>query len=435
MKSRHRKRKNRDGVVISGPQMLDLTQVNQNFKDMKFLDITQSKSNPTSPRRNPVGSPNAFSGQYPHFQENLNVHSISPLHYCTLKDNNRSGDDSSSYCSEVSQDSSNGNFNTIIKKPVVQKPVKKLDEDLHTLSDSECHRGFKNRSRFSSAKVRHLQVPNVSRGGSLNLGKESSGFRDNLKKRSFRSRSAIRNEDNKSTESDREDDVLIRHNSTRRSVVRYHSFQNPERASLSLRTSSPKNKLKEGISLTCMSCGQLQVIRKLALVTLTGYMERYCPTHRSGWNWDLPKFIKKIKSPDYKGLNYQKNSKNIFIDRYLNILEKKIFGVPFVISLQRTGSTLPKSIQNALHWIKLNAMDQIGIFRKSGVKSRIAKLKALIEANSNCSNPGMFDDQQAYDVADVVKLYFRELPESLLTTKLSETFMAIFQRECTRILR
>lgn len=30
-------------------------------------------------------------------------------------------------------------------------------------------------------------------------------------------------------------------------------------------------------------------------------MERYCPTHRTGWNWELPKFIKKIKTPDYKG--------------------------------------------------------------------------------------------------------------------------------------
>lgn len=45
-----------------------------------------------------------------------------------------------------------------------------------------------------------------------------------------------------------------------------------------------------------------KVVRKLALVTLTGYMERYCPTHRSGWNWELPKFIKKIKTPDYKGI-------------------------------------------------------------------------------------------------------------------------------------
>lgn len=31
-------------------------------------------------------------------------------------------------------------------------------------------------------------------------------------------------------------------------------------------------------------------------------MERYCPTHRTGWNWELPKFIRKIKTPDYKGM-------------------------------------------------------------------------------------------------------------------------------------
>lgn len=59
--------------------------------------------------------------------------------------------------------------------------------------------------------------------------------------------------------------------------------------------------MDRGIQMASMSCGQLQVIRKLALVTLTGYMERYCPTHRTGWNWELPKFIKKIKAPDYKG--------------------------------------------------------------------------------------------------------------------------------------
>lgn len=40
-----------------------------------------------------------------------------------------------------------------------------------------------------------------------------------------------------------------------------------------------------------------------------------------------------------------------------------------------------------------------------------------------------FDGQQAFDVADLVKQYFRELPEALLTNKLSETFIAIFQRE------
>lgn len=61
-------------------------------------------------------------------------------------------------------------------------------------------------------------------------------------------------------------------------------------------------------------------MRKLALVTLTGYMERYCPTHRSGWNWELPKFIKKIKTPDYKGKHLEDSRSNIF---YLEIFRMR----------------------------------------------------------------------------------------------------------------
>lgn len=125
--------------------------------------------------------------------------------------------------------------------------------------------------------------------------------------------------------------------------------------------------------------------------------------------------------------------------------DKKVFGVPFSIVLQKTGHTLPKGIQAALTWLKINALDQTGkkpnspsqssslscffrpgIFRKSGVKSRIAKLKTAIDQTDE-NIIKIFEDQQAYDVADVVKQYFRDLPESLLTTKLSETFVSIFQ--------
>ena len=37
-----------------------------------------------------------------------------------------------------------------------------------------------------------------------------------------------------------------------------------------------------------------------------------------------------------------------------------------------------------------------------------------------------FEELQAYDVADLVKQYFRELPECLLTNKLSDIFISIF---------
>lgn len=191
--------------------------------------------------------------------------------------------------------------------------------------------------------------------------------------------------------------------SSKSSVVRWHSFQT---AAEKANRSSGK---RSGMPLMAMSCGQLQVIRKLGLVTLTGYMERYCPTHRSGWNWELPKFIKKIKMPDYK--------------------DKRVFGVPLVITLQRSGQALPKTIQAAMNWLKAFAMDHIGLFRKSGVKSRIAKVKAIVETSPDCDSLELFEGQQPYDVADMIKQYFRDLPESLFTNKLAETFVAIFQRK------
>ena len=56
------------------------------------------------------------------------------------------------------------------------------------------------------------------------------------------------------------------------------------------------------------------------------------------------------------------------------------------------------------------------------MKARIEKLKNQIELN-----PGKIDldGYSAYDVADMLKQFFRELPEPLLTNKLSDTFIAI----------
>ncbi|KAJ8970000.1 hypothetical protein NQ314_001429, partial [Rhamnusium bicolor] len=158
-----------------------------------------------------------------------------------------------------------------------------------------------------------------------------------------------------------------------------------------------------GPLMSHLSCTQLQVLRKLALLKLTAHMEKYCPSHRTGWNWDLPKFIRKIKPPVYK--------------------DKNLFGVPLTVTFQRTGQVLPRNIEEAMRWLQQNAADQVGIFRKPGVKSRIQSLRNMVESNVGVN----FADQQCYDVADMVKQYFRELPEALLTNKLSETFILIFQ--------
>ena len=67
---------------------------------------------------------------------------------------------------------------------------------------------------------------------------------------------------------------------------------------------------------------------------------------------------------------------------------------------------------------------QVGLFRKSGVKSRI---HALRQMNENFPENVSYEDQSAYDVADMVKQFFRDLPEPLFTNKLSETFLHIYQ--------
>lgn len=69
-------------------------------------------------------------------------------------------------------------------------------------------------------------------------------------------------------------------------------------------------------------------------------------------------------------------------------------------------------------------MFQVGLFRKSGVKSRIQALRHMNESSPENVN---YEDQSAYDVADMVKQFFRDLPEPLLTSKLGETFLHIYQ--------
>lgn len=70
---------------------------------------------------------------------------------------------------------------------------------------------------------------------------------------------------------------------------------------------------------------------------------------------------------------------------------------------------------------------QVGLFRKSGVKSRIQALRQMCETSPESVD---YEDQCAYDVADMVKQFFRDLPEPLLTSKLGETFLHIYQRKC-----
>lgn len=464
IKSRRRKRQNRENVVISGPQVLDLTQLGQR-SSLRKPDAVYST--PPSPS---ALSPIHTFPKVPFFGNELKVPShsenflspnraspkrtpttprsmrTSPLHFFSspmtqLKEGK--SDDSSSYYSDSQESSTGGKLTLSLRKPskarrFLQRSGKVDDIGAH--SDSECHQGRKLLIKDANSNTTEVKIKKLTRGGSLNLGKDAKK-RDGFRSASFRSRSTSRKQEQKQEQHEEHVGGVSgggssSSSSKRQPVMRWHSFQMEERPNMIFRkcfsqkiepraqpeedeeADEERERLEQeqrdaGTPFAAMSAGQLQIIRKLALVTLTGYMERYCPTHRSGWNWELPKFIKKIKMPDYK--------------------DKKIFGVPLILNLQRSGQTLPLPVRAALRWLQLNALDQVGLFRKSGGKSRIIKLREqieLIESTPECMD--IYDLQQAYDVADMLKQYFRELPESLLTTKMSETFVAIFQRKLTR---
>ncbi|KJH46893.1 RhoGAP domain protein [Dictyocaulus viviparus] len=75
------------------------------------------------------------------------------------------------------------------------------------------------------------------------------------------------------------------------------------------------------------------------------------------------------------------------------------------------------------------APDTVGIFRKNGVKSRILEVRSICDRDSEADvfiEENRFDPGQVHDVADMLKQYLRELPEPLMTARLSETFANIF---------
>jgi hypothetical protein len=98
-----------------------------------------------------------------------------------------------------------------------------------------------------------------------------------------------------------------------------------------------------------------------------------------------------------------------------------VFGLPLHIIMQRTGQPLPQKIIESMKLLRKLGPRAIGIFRKNGVKTRINRLKDAIDKNEDV-NFNLF--YTLYDIADMIKLYFRQLPECLMTNKLSDILLA-----------
>lgn len=100
----------------------------------------------------------------------------------------------------------------------------------------------------------------------------------------------------------------------------------------------------------------------------------------------------------------------------------KVFGVPLEIVAAREQRNIPIFFETLLSHIEKFGLDDVGLYRISGSVGAINSLKAAFDNGETVSD----DDDRMADVnavAGCVKLYLRELPESLLTTALFSGFI------------
>lgn len=108
--------------------------------------------------------------------------------------------------------------------------------------------------------------------------------------------------------------------------------------------------------------------------------------------------------------------RNFPIDNELPPL-KPVFGVTLEEMLQRDGSAIPSIVYQCLQAVDLFGLRIDGIYRASGSAVHVSKLRAIFNHDSSqvdFRNPEHFFND-VNSVAGLLKTFFRELPDPLLT--------------------
>uniref|UniRef100_A0A3P9GXY0 BCR activator of RhoGEF and GTPase n=1 Tax=Oryzias latipes TaxID=8090 RepID=A0A3P9GXY0_ORYLA len=98
-----------------------------------------------------------------------------------------------------------------------------------------------------------------------------------------------------------------------------------------------------------------------------------------------------------------------------------VFGVKISSVTKRERSKVPYIVRQCLEEIERRGMEEVGIYRVSGVATDIQALKTAFDTN-NKDVSVMMSEMDVNAIAGTLKLYFRELPEPLFTDELYPNF-------------
>ncbi|CDR88838.1 related to GTPase-activating protein beta-chimerin [Sporisorium scitamineum] len=106
------------------------------------------------------------------------------------------------------------------------------------------------------------------------------------------------------------------------------------------------------------------------------------------------------------------------------VSERPIFGVDLAEQMTRDNVEVPPILEKCASAIEEIGIENMGIYRLSGTNSKVQKLKAKFDAD--WTTVDLMNDEAIQDiniVAGCLKLWFRELPEPLLTHELYSGFI------------
>ncbi|XP_017315131.1 active breakpoint cluster region-related protein isoform X1 [Ictalurus punctatus] len=115
-------------------------------------------------------------------------------------------------------------------------------------------------------------------------------------------------------------------------------------------------------------------------------------------------------------------SRDLSLKRTPSKKQSGVFGVKISVVTKRERSKVPYIVRQCIEEVEKRGIDEVGIYRISGVATDIQALKAAFDSNTK-DILMMLSDMDINAIAGTLKLYFRELPEPLLTDRLYPAFM------------
>ncbi|XP_072770364.1 breakpoint cluster region protein-like [Nerophis lumbriciformis] len=120
-------------------------------------------------------------------------------------------------------------------------------------------------------------------------------------------------------------------------------------------------------------------------------------------------------------LSMKFTSREFSLKRMPSRKQSGVFGVKIHVVTKRERSKVPLIVRQCVEEIERRGMEEVGIYRVSGVATDIQALKAAFDSN-NKDVSVMMRDMDVNAIAGTLKLYFRELPEPLFTDEMYPNF-------------